>query len=300
MIKVENLRKDYETVRALNDISFTIKKGAFFALLGPNGAGKTTAIEILSTLKQKDGGTITIDNAQLDRDDAAIRNNIGVVFQYSTMDGALTVNENLIARGGLYGLNKHVLEERIETVSKMLDIAPYLSQRFNTLSGGQKRRVDVARALLNEPAILMLDEPTTGLDPTSRENLWSLIMDLKAKTDMTILLTTHYMDEVLDCDHVVIIDKGEIVAEDSADRLRLRYAKDKLKLIAKDNTLETALQKAGTEYQKIQSTIHILLDSPFTGLSIIERHKPAIESFEIVKGNMDDVFLNITGRKLRE
>lgn len=297
MITIKNLHKHYGNIHALKGIDVTVKDGAFFALLGPNGAGKSTTIEILATLKHPDEGSITIDNHTLGKDDDQIRQNLGVVFQYSTLDTLLTVRENLTLRGGMYIKDKAVLTTRIAELADFLKFDGYLDQTVKTLSGGQKRRVDVARALLHQPRILLLDEPTTGLDPQSRENLWDLILKLKQKSNMTIILTTHYMDEVLDADHVLIIDHGEIKAEDAAYKLRQDYANDTLKFQPKN--METMKEKLkNTTHHIVQNTIHIPLKNSFEGLSYIEKYKEDIKHFEIVQGNMDDVFLNITGRRL--
>ncbi len=299
MITVENLHKHYDTVHALKGISFSVKPGAFFALLGPNGAGKSTTIEILSTLRRQDEGLVKINGFTLDEDDDKIRKILGVVFQYTTLDQSLSVRENLMLRGRLYYKNKTKLQERIDHLADFIGFRHYLDQEVKTLSGGQRRRIDVARALLHQPRILLLDEPTTGLDPQSRENLWDLILTIKRETNMTIILTTHYMDEVLDADHVLIIDHGKIVAEDSASGLRQSYASDTLKLNPK--ALDKLTEKLkDTEYKISNNTVHIPLKNSFEGLKRMETLKDDVHAFEIVKGNMDDVFLNITGRRLRD
>ncbi len=300
MIQVKEIIKDYPGVRALDNVSFTVKEGAFFALLGPNGAGKTTMIEIISTLKGKDFGEVHVNGSVVGRDDDAVRKSIGVVFQYSTLDEKLTVKENLQLRGSFYGLDKSVLTERIDRLQEAVGFSSYVDRRVGELSGGQKRKVDIARALLNHPRILLLDEPTTGLDPQSREEIWELVMRLKQKTNMTIVLTTHYMEEVRECDHVIILNKGQICAEDSAERLRIRYAKDRLRLTPKSARLEERLTEAGITWQKVQATIHVPLEDPFGGIEIVQRFQEDIDTFEIVKGTMDDVFLAVTGRKMSD
>lgn len=300
MINVENLTKKYGPLTAVNAVNFKVKKGAFFALLGPNGAGKSTTIEMLSTLKEPTSGAIEIDGHDVDGAPDAVRKAIGVVFQYSTLDGDLSVRENLELRGRFYYKNAIDLEKRIDELKEHIGFADFVDQKFKTLSGGQKRRVDVARALLHGPRLLLLDEPTTGLDPQAREALWNLILKLKKEDDLTILLTTHYMQEVIDCDHVIILDEGDIIAEDSAEALRNAYAHDNLRLIAKNDTLLKRLKEDNIAYTQVQSTIHIPLENPFSALPIIEEYKPDIQSFEVVKGDMDDVFLNLTGKRLGE
>ncbi len=297
MIYINNLHKYYGDIHALKGLNVSVKEGAFFALLGPNGAGKSTTIEIIATLKNPDEGTVRINGHELGQDDDHIRQSLGVVFQYSTLDSLLTVRENLLLRGGMYIKDKAHLSKRIDELAQFLSFDGYLDQTIKTLSGGQKRRIDVARALLHDPKILLLDEPTTGLDPQSRENLWDLILKLKQKTNMTIILTTHYMDEVLDADHVLIIDDGEIKAEDAAYKLRQAYANDTLKMQPKN--LETFKAKLkNIKHTTVQNTVHIALKDSFEGLSYVEQFKEDIKHFEIVQGNMDDVFLNITGRRL--
>ncbi|MFW6298103.1 MAG: ABC transporter ATP-binding protein [Bacillota bacterium] len=298
MIKVEGLTKDYGSLRAVNAIGFTVKEEAFFALLGPNGAGKSTTIEMLSTLKTPTSGDVTINGHTLGKDDDAIRKSIGVVFQYSTMDEDLTVRENLRLRGRFYTRDHAALEARIDRLKETLGFESFIDTPFKTLSGGQKRRIDVARALLHEPRLLLLDEPTTGLDPQARESLWRLIMKIKDESKMTILLTTHYMQEVLDCDHVIILNEGRIVAEDSAEALRIAHAHDTLKVIAKDARFKARLEKDGVSYTNVQNTIHIPIKTPFEALPLVRKYEDLIKTFEIVKGDMDDVFLNLTGRHL--
>ncbi len=298
MIKVKNLTKFYGDLKAVDALDFSVKKGAFFALLGPNGAGKSTTIEMLSTLKTPTEGTITIDGSDTEKSPDKVREAIGVVFQYSTLDGDLSVRENLMMRGAFYYKNKLALETRIDHLKAHIGFESFIDQRFKTLSGGQKRRVDVARALLHKPRLLLLDEPTTGLDPQAREALWTLILKLKAEDDLTILLTTHYMQEVIDCDHVIILDEGVIVAEDSAEALRDQYAHDTLRIMSNNQGLKERLKEDSVSHHMVQNTIHIPLKNPFEGLEYIQTYKPHIKNFEIVKGDMDDVFLNLTGKRL--
>ncbi|MFW5914110.1 MAG: ABC transporter ATP-binding protein [Bacillota bacterium] len=298
MIQVDQLTKDYGSLRAVDAIQFHVKEEAFFALLGPNGAGKSTTIEMLSTLKTPTAGNVRINGHTLGQSDDAIRKSIGVVFQYSTLDGDLTVRENLRFRGRFYYQDKTVLDARIGVLKDEIGFASYIDTPFKKLSGGQKRRVDVARALLHEPKLLLLDEPTTGLDPQAREALWDLILKIKAQSKMTILLTTHYMQEVVDCDHVIILNEGTIIAEDSAEALRIAHAHDTLKVVPKKPDFSETLKKDGVTFSSVQNTIHIPIDDPFKALPIVHKYKDAIKTFEIVKGDMDDVFLNLTGRPL--
>ena len=197
MIHVKELHKRYETAYAVKGISFSVRANAFFALLGPNGAGKSTTIEIIATLLEKDSGIIEVDGHAIGSNDDAIRRTLGVVFQYSTLDAALTLRENLHIRGAFYGLQGEALQKRIEELDRVIGFKNYLDQPLKTCSGGQKRKADIARALLHNPKLLILDEPTTGLDPKSRKDIWHLILTLKEQHNMTLFLTTHYMEEVL-------------------------------------------------------------------------------------------------------
>ncbi len=300
MIDVSKLTKNYERVQALKAISFTVSKGSFFALLGPNGAGKTTCIEILSTLKLPSGGSVTIDGNELGKGDHAIREKLGVVFQESVLDKILSVRENLMLRGRLYDLSAEEIKEKIEHLKSFIDIESFLDQRVETLSGGQRRRADLARALLNDPQILLLDEPTTGLDPQARENLWHLILKLKEETNMTIILTTHYMEEVNLADHVIILDQGMIKAEGSAEALRHKHAGYILKFIPKDEQILKQLKADNLTIRKNYNTYQVVLKDGYQGIELLQKHKDNMTDFEILKGTMDDVFLNITGRSLRD
>ena len=294
MIKVNNFTKNYDNVQAVKSISFEVKKGAFFALLGPNGAGKSTTIETLATLLGKDAGDLYINGYEIGKDDAKIRQSIGLVFQYSVLDFTLTGKENLMIRGAFYGLSNSDIKHRIDALDQLIGFKAFYDQKVKTLSGGQKRKLDIARALIHTPELLMLDEPTTGLDPKSRKDIWSLIMTLKQSTNMTLLLTTHYMEEVADADHVIIMHQGSIIAEDTADALRRKHAQDHLKLYPKTDLIEI-LKQNNIQYVPVNQTIHIKINDAFEGIKIVENFKTHIHSFEIIKASLDDVFLNLTG-----
>jgi len=296
-IEVKNLIKTYNDIEAVRDISFTVEKDSFFAFLGPNGAGKSTTINIIATLLEKNNGVVKVLGNELGKDDSKIRRNIGVVFQNSMLDDLLTVKENLEVRGSFYDLSRKDVLRRINEINDLLEIIPFINQRYGTLSGGQKRKADIARALLNWPKILILDEPTTGLDPKSRKDIWTLIDRLRVEKEITIFLTTHYMEEAVDANKVVIIDEGVIVAEGSSEELRLKYSNDRLKIIP-HNGFEEVLKKDNIKYYLVNNTINIIIDSCFSGLPFIDKYKEHIKEFEILRGNMDDVFLNITGKKL--
>ena len=294
MIEVSNFHKRYGDLEAVKGISFKVKEGAFFALLGPNGAGKSTTIETLATLKSLDEGTMNINGFTVGQDDEAIRQSIGLVFQYSVLDKDLTGRENLFLRGRFYGLEREVLHARLKSLETVIGLTDFLDQRVKTLSGGQRRKLDIARALIHSPKLLMLDEPTTGLDPKSRQDIWRLILTLKEETNMTLLLTTHYMEEVKDADHVIIMHQGKIVAEDTADQLRLTYASDTLKLYPKAG-LEKALKRQNIVYTKHNDTVNIAVEDAFKGHELVSQFKDYIASYELTKASLDDVFLNLTG-----
>ena len=294
MIEVTSFHKHYGDLEAVKGISFKVKEGAFFALLGPNGAGKSTTIETLATLKSLDEGTMNINGYTVGQDDEAIRQSIGLVFQYSVLDKDLTGRENLVLRGRFYGLEKEALNARLKSLETVIGLTDFLDQRVKTLSGGQKRKLDIARALIHSPKLLMLDEPTTGLDPKSRQDIWRLILTLKEETNMTLLLTTHYMEEVKDADHVIIMHQGKIVAEDTADQLRLTYASDTLKLYPKAG-LEKALKTQKITYTKHNDTVNIAVEDAFKGHELVTAFKDYIASYELTKASLDDVFLNLTG-----
>lgn len=296
-IEVKNLIKTYDDVEAVKNISFDVEKDSFFAFLGPNGAGKSTTINIISTLLDKTEGEVYVLGHKLGENDHLIREKIGVVFQQSMLDDLLTVEENLLVRSSFYSIEKTDFYKRIEEINEYLEIKPFFKQRYKNLSGGQRRKADIARALLNWPEILILDEPTTGLDPKSRKDIWKLIDKLRKDKEITIFLTTHYMEEVADATKVVVIDNGHIVASGSSEELRLEFSHDRVKIIPK-NTLSKVLDTDKVEYYIVNDTININIDSCFDGLGIVEKYKKHISEFEILRGDMDDVFLSITGRKL--
>jgi len=296
-IEISKLVKTYDNVKAVKSISFDVEHNSFFAFLGPNGAGKSTTINIISTLLDYDSGVVKVYGNELSKDDSKIRDKIGVVFQQSMLDGLLTVMENLEIRSSFYGITKANLLIRLEEINEFIEIEPFLNQKYKTLSGGQRRKADIARALINWPEILILDEPTTGLDPKSRKDIWRLINKLRLEKNVTIFLTTHYMEEVKDANKVVIINDGEIVAQGSSEELRLKYSSDRVKIIPK-NDLEKVLNADNVEYYVVNNTINIDLEDAFAGIDFVNKYKEHIKDFEIIRGDMDDVFLNITGRKL--
>ena len=295
IIKISHLNKSYKDVKAVNDLSFTVNRGELFAFLGVNGAGKSTTIHIICSQLSKDSGEVIIDGYNLDTQKESIKRKLGVVFQNSVLDKDLSVYDNLLYRGSLYGLSKKECQKRIETLSIQLQFKDYLNRSLNKLSGGQKRRIDVARALIHDPEILILDEPTTGLDPQTRNVLWSFIEYLRKEKGMTLFLTTHYMEEAASADSVVILDHGQIVASGSPLDLKNQYANDYITLYG---VCEDKVKMLALPYEKIKDAYRIEIKNTRDATSLICQYPSLFVDYEITKGKMDDVFLNITGKKL--
>ncbi|MCH5297647.1 MAG: ABC transporter ATP-binding protein [Ruminococcus sp.] len=299
IIEVSNLSKNYKNVKAVNDISFNVNEGEFFAFLGINGAGKSTTINILCTVLQKTSGSVKIGGFDLDKQSDKIKDLIGIVFQNSVLDTQLTVKENLISRASYYGLSKTQIKERVKYLAKIFNLDEIMNRRYGKLSGGQKRRVDIARALINEPKILFLDEPTTGLDPQTRVQVWNIIHKLRKEKGLTVFLTTHYMEETTDCDNVVIIDNGQIFANDTPNNLKNTYAQNSLFWYTEQNSnTENLLVQSNLKFEYSNSAYHIKIEKSSEATELIKKFK--IEDYEVIKGNMDSVFLNITGKRLGE
>ena len=295
-IKVENLCKQYGDQQAVKGISFTVEQGTLFAFLGENGAGKSTTIEILCTLLKKSSGQVTINGFTLDASNgnADIRKSIGVVFQQSLLDERLTVRENILHRGKTYGLSKTQLTDNYQFVSTYLHLEDIEKKKYGTLSGGQKRRADIARALIHRPSILFLDEPTTGLDPQTRQFVWQAIKQLQLETNMTVFLTTHYMEEAAVAHQVTVLKQGKIVAQGTPDALKTKYAYDSMALVFHHSEEGVNfLEENAISYTENQGIYTIRLTSTLQALPLLKKAEPLIASFEVIKGSMDDVFLHI-------
>lgn len=295
IIDITHLDKSFGEVHAVNDLSFHVKKGELFAFLGVNGAGKSTTISIMCGTLGKDKGEVIIDGKNIDTDMASITSEIGVVFQNSVLDGALTVKDNLVSRASLYGIYGEQAKTRINQLAEVLDFKDLLNRVVGKLSGGQRRRIDVARALLHSPKILILDEPTTGLDPQTRKTLWSVIDDLRKKEKMTVFLTTHYMEETVDADYVVILDSGVIVAEGTPLQLKNKYTGDFITIYG---VIEDDVKALGLPYEIIKDAYRIEVKNTEEAKQLIVKNPQLFNDFEITKGKMDDVFLAVTGKKL--
>ncbi len=301
ILEVTGLRKSYGKVLAVDDISFYVKRGDVFAFLGPNGAGKSTTIDIICTFLKADKGEILIDGLKVGRDDHEIRKRIGAVFQDGLLDNLLTVKENLELRGGLYGLNGKELAAAIDFSVEATGVADFLKRPYGKLSGGQRRRADIARSLLNTPKILFLDEPTTGLDPQTRKNVWDTVRKIQGEKDMTIFLTTHYMEEAENADYVVVIDEGKIAAQGSPVNLKATYSSDTLQLIYRNREeLARKLTARGQAFAERAERFVINLSETMDALPIVEQYKDDILDFEVRTGTMDDAFISITGKEMRE
>ena len=299
IIVAKHLKKSFGDITAVNDISFNVKRGSLFAFLGLNGAGKSTTINILCSIINKDAGKVIIDGYDLDKDSKYIKEKIGIVFQGSVLDLKLTVYQNLVSRASLYPMSKKDILMRIEELTKLLDLKDLLHRTYGKLSGGQRRRIDIARALIHRPQILFLDEPTTGLDPNTRVAVWEILEKLMRQHDLTIFLTTHYMEEVVKADQVVILDEGKIIANDTPDNLKNAYTSDFIRIISvKNKAIDELLKDNRLNYQYRGHAYHVAIKTPLDALSFLNAHKTLINDFEILKGNMDDVFLNVTGKKL--
>lgn len=294
VIKIENLTKSFGEVHAVNGLSFSVKKGELFAFLGVNGAGKSTTISIICGQLQKDGGKVYVNGLDAENGGGEkIKRSLGVVFQNSALDKTLTVGDNLKYRAALYGITGKNYARRLEELCDMLDLKPILNRQLSKLSGGQKRRADIARALIHDPEILILDEPTTGLDPQTRKTIWNVVGTLRKEKSMTVLLTTHYMEEAADADYVLIIDSGKAVAEGTPIELKNKYASD---FITVYGSSEEDIKALGVKYEKVASAFRISVPTTAVATKLIATHQDIFTDYEVTKGKMDDVFLAVTGK----
>lgn len=296
IIEIKNLSKSFGEVKAVDNLSFSVKEGELFAFLGVNGAGKSTTINIICGCLAADGGTVTVDGHDACRDEA-VKNAIGVVFQNSLLDKSLTVADNLASRAALYGISGQGLKRRVAELAEMLDFGGLLGRTVGKLSGGQRRRIDIARALIHKPKILILDEPTTGLDPQTRKTLWEVIGNLREKEKMTVLLTTHYMEEAAGADYVVIIDGGRVAAEGTPLELKNAYTGDFITLYGVSRAEAESL---GMPFASAGDAFVVEVPNTAAATKLITEHPGIFRDYEITKGGMDDVFLNVTGKKAEE
>ncbi|WFR57616.1 ABC transporter ATP-binding protein [Anaerocolumna sp. AGMB13025] len=299
IIKVRNLKKYFNDIKAVDDISFQVEKGQLYGFLGVNGAGKSTTINILCTLFPKTEGEVTICGYQLGRDNDKIRSRIGVVFQENSLDNRLTIKENLTIRASLYNKDTKAIKKNLDSVCEILGIGELLNRQFRKLSGGQKRRCEIARALMNTPELLFLDEPTTGLDPQTRQQVWDSLEGLRREKHMTIFLTTHYMEEAAKAQYIAILEGGKLAAGGTPHTLKEKYANDFLRIYPKDkDKVIQYLKEKSCIYVERSNHIRINVANTKLGLALLNGIKEELSSCEILQGTMDDVFLNVTGKSL--
>ena len=294
IISIDGLCKSFGDVKAVQNLSFQVKKGELFAFLGVNGAGKSTTISILCGQLAKDAGTVFVCGEDVEKGMEKICRKLGVVFQNSVLDKALTVRDNLQSRAALYGITGKEFKKRLAELDSLLDFENLLNRTVGKLSGGQRRRIDIARAILHKPELLILDEPTTGLDPQTRKLLWDVVRNLRRTDGMTVLLTTHYMEEAADADYVVIIDSGKISAEGTPLELKNKYTGDFITLygVSEDN-----INNLGLPFEKIRDAVRVSVPDTRAATQLILEHPELFSDYEITKGKMDDVFLAVTGKK---
>lgn len=296
-IDVRGLSKRYRTVRAVDDVTFTVDGGSVFAFLGSNGAGKSTTIGCLTTVLPFDAGSVRVAGHDVRTDGAGVREAIGVVFQQSLLDPVLTVRENLRFRARLARMDTHAATARVRTLSELIDLREVLDRPYGRLSGGQRRRVDIARALLHDPDILFLDEPTAGLDPSSRATVWATVQQLRRERGLTVFLTTHYMEETEEADRVCVIDAGRIVADDTPAALRARYSRSLLTITSADPAaLDALAASAGVSSDRDGDRTVLTVADADAARRMLAAHGDAVRDFEFRHGRMDDVFLALTGR----
>ena len=295
IIEISRLSKRFGDVQAVDNLSFRVKEGELFAFLGINGAGKSTTINIMCGQLSKDTGTVRIDGIDLDDDPDKIKRSLGVVFQNSVLDKDLSVQDNLQSRAALYGIRGAAFRARLTELAGLLEFQDLLKRTVGKLSGGQRRRIDIARALLHRPKILILDEPTTGLDPQTRSTLWRVIGDLRKNEGMTVFLTTHYKEEAADADYVVILDSGKIAAEGTPLELKNTYTGDFITLYGVE---EAQIKQLAAPYEAIRDAYRVSVPNTAAATELILKYPDVFRDYEITKGKMDDVFLAVTGKKL--
>lgn len=296
-IKVNHLKKYYQDVKAVDDISFSVAKGELFGFLGVNGAGKSTTINMLCTLQEPTAGEAWVNGRKIGKENEEIKRHIGAVYQNNCLDKLLTVKENLMLRGVMYEPDNRKLKQNLTRVTEILGLSDVLKRPFGKLSGGQKRRCEIARALMHTPDILFLDEPTTGLDPATRKNVWETVRLLQKEMGMTVFLTTHYMEEAAKADHIGIISKGHFVEYGTPFSLKERYAGDKLYLVPKSDRWQEVrerLEKLGLGYTMSEERIFVRIGDTMSSLPLINKMEGMLQGFEVIQGTMDDVFLNVT------
>lgn len=295
IIEINNLCKSFGDLKAVQDLTLSVREGELFAFLGINGAGKSTTINIMCGQLSKDSGEIIIDGYNLDKSIDLVKNEIGIVFQSSVLDASLSVHDNLESRAALYGIIGNDFNKRLDELAEILEFKDLLKKTVRSLSGGQRRRIDIARALIHKPKILILDEPTTGLDPKTRKLLWNVISDFRKNENMTIFLTTHYMEEAVEADYIVIIDNGRIISEGTPHDLKNTYTQDYITIYGVN---EDDIRKLSPNYEVVKNGYRISISNTKEATDMIKKHPELFVDYEITKGRMDDVFLAATGKNL--
>ncbi|EAF1855782.1 ABC transporter ATP-binding protein [Listeria monocytogenes] len=296
MIKLTNVVKKFGKVEAVKGINLEVEKGSLFAFLGENGAGKSTTLSMICTESEPTSGEIFIADEKLTfKNRKSFRQKLGVVFQENVLDDLLTVRENLYNRASLYGKTKAEITERLALVSSIMGIEDILNRRFEKLSGGQKRRAEIARAIMHDPEILLLDEPTTGLDPKTRGSVWKIIDYLREELGMTVFLTTHYLEEAKDADQLAVIHKGKIIAQGTPANIRSRFSVDKIFFYdAKVAELQTIIEKINLPFKVTKETMRVdVINQDVEILAILNQTAGLYGSFEVIKGNLDDAFISM-------
>ena len=302
-VSVRGLVKTYGEVEAVRGIDLEVRAGETFGFLGPNGAGKSTTISMLCTLLTPTAGTAEVAGFDVVHQRDLVRRHIGLVFQDQTLDGYLTAQMNLRLHGELYGVPTAVLPDRIERMLKMVGLWERRKSKVNTFSGGMRRRLEIGRGLLHSPRVLFLDEPTVGLDPQTRASIWSYIQELKATEDITIFMTTHYMDEAEYCDRIAIMDNGKIIALDTPAALKASIGKDRIRITTDDDAKATRVLKErfGLDATVSEGELTFSVEEGehfvprlFSDLNV------AIRSVNVARPTLDDVFMTYTGRTIRD
>jgi ABC-2 type transport system ATP-binding protein len=303
VVQVSSLVKRYGEVEAVRGIDFEVEPGETFGFLGPNGAGKSTTIKILCTLADPTSGTARVAGYDVMKQRDTVRRNIGLVFQDPTLDNYLTGEQNLRFHADLYGVPKAQVAPRMKQVLEMVNLWDRRESVVGTYSGGMKRRLEIARGLLHAPRVLFLDEPTVGLDPQTRSSIWEYINDLKQREDITIFLTTHYMDEAENCDRIAIIDHGKIVAIDTPEQLKASVGKDRVQISTADD--QAAIKELQERFD-LDAAIHeglvtfnVASGEHFVPRLFAEMEQP-IQSVSVARPSLDDVFMSYTGRTIRD
>ncbi|UQS87350.1 ABC transporter ATP-binding protein [Nicoliella spurrieriana] len=294
LLKVSNLTQRYGNHVAVNHIDLSVEAGQLVAFLGPNGAGKSTTINMLTGITRPQSGTI--DLAGLKPGTRAYRHQIGVVFQNSVLDADLTVRQNLMWRAGMY---KQIDNAFVTRLMQAFDIETIAGQKYGSLSGGQRRRVDITRALLHKPRLLFLDEPSTGLDIQTRNKIWAVLNQLRVEFQMTIILTTHYLEEANIADYVYVIDHGEIIAADTVSDLKAKYAKDVLRVTTTDMAKLTALVDPQWPTTVKGHQVEIMVPDVDATIRFLTAARPLITGMELKRGDMNDIFVALTGKEIR-